>query len=472
MLRLLAIVGVALLGLALLTGCAEEEEEGETATATPTATVVTTPEATPAATATATSGAPTAGLGKLAFVRDGDIWVMDLDSGQERQLTTDGQNWGPQWSADGGWIAFRKRVPVDESETLTELWTMRQDGSDGNLVVQSARVGPIWAPTDNRLTYATDEGALWLMDVESGERRQLLPAGDEVYRVAWSPNGERLAIERWIQGEELTPPPNTTVDQGIWLVNADGSGLTKLYGPYQRDQFGPVAYLGDWSPDGERITFWQGPMISASLRADGAPLHAIAVAGGEPTALADIALVHNDMAAWSPQGDRLAVVEGGGRETWVNKQIVVMGPDGRDRIVLSEAGRADLSPAWSPDGQRIAFTSGEGAGFESAYERYPDILRTRRIWVASGGGSDKLQLTDDPAYADEFSQWSADGGHILFVRQQAEAIGPDGDEPVRAEIWVMKADGGQQRKLLDGLSDNWFGYYGHLSLANLFDWYR
>jgi Tol biopolymer transport system component len=461
--RLLPILGVALLGLGLLTGCAGEEE-GATVTA------VATPEATPGVTATPTA-TPAAGLGKLAFVRDGDIWVLEVDSGQETQLTTDGENWWPQWSAEGEWIAFRKRVLQDEVETLTEVWTMRADGSGATKIADSAQSNIDWSPASARLAYSGEDGALWAVDGDGGNRAQLLPPGDQVYRVAWSPDGKRLAIERWIQGKELTPPPNTTVEQGIWLLNADGSGLAKLYGPYQRSQLGPVAYLGGWSPDSKRLTLWPAAFISASLMADGAPLASLAVEGGEPQEIASFTLLEPGFVAWAPQGDRLAVVEGGGRETWVDKQIVVMQPDGSDRILLSDAGRADLAPAWSPDGERIAFTSGEGSESDTAYENPPEILGTRRIWLASSDGSDKRQLTDDPAYADGFPQWSADGAHILFVRQQAAAINMD-EELAPVEIWLMKADGSEQHKLVGGLSNGWFGYYGFVDWSQLLDWHR
>jgi Tol biopolymer transport system component len=481
--RLLPILGLALLGLGLLTGCAGGEEEGARATATPTAAAVATPkatpspEATPAATATTTPGAtatptatPAAGLGKLAFVRDGNIWVLEVDSGQETQLTTDGQNWWPQWSADGEWIAFRKRGLQGEVETLTEVWVMRADGSGATLVAETARAGPIWAPDDDRLAYATDEGVAWLVDVDSGDRRQLSPPDWEVDRLAWLPDGKGLVLEMLKSQEPATPSPGGWVlDQGLWRVNADGTGLIELYA-WDAEGFATVD-LGTLSPDGRWLTLWQG-LVSASLRADGLPLRIMPASGGEAREIGSFTLLEPGFVAWAPQGDRLAVVEGGGRETWVDKQIVVMQPDGSDRVLLSDAGRADISPAWSPDGQRIAFTSGESSESETAYEKYPELLRTRHIWVASSDGSGKRQLTDDSAYADGFPQWSADGARILFVRQQAEAINMEGDGSTPVEIWLMKADGSEQHKLVDGLSNGWFGYYGFVDWSQLLGWHR
>jgi Tol biopolymer transport system component len=191
--------------------------------------------------------------------------------------------------------------------------------------------------------------------------------------------------------------------------------------------------------------------------------------GGEPQEIASATLLRPGFVAWSPQGDRLAVVEGGGRQTWVNKQIVVMQPDGSDRRLLSDASRADLFPAWSPDGQRIAFTSGEGS---QSMEADPALVRTRRIWVANPDGSDKRQFTDDPAYVDEFPQWSANGSHIMFVRRQAEAIRPEQEPSVPVEIWLMRADGSEQRKVVAGLSGGVLGYYGFVDWSQLLDWHR
>jgi Tol biopolymer transport system component len=430
-----------------------------TATATPAVTARAT--ATPAVTAAPTA-TPSAGLGKLAFVRDGDIWVLDVGSGQERQLTSDGGNKEPRWSPDGRWLAFAKGE-------AGAIWVMREDGSDASLVVESARAGIVWAPGENRLTYATGEGALGLVDVESGEQQEFALSDDEISRFAWLPDGKGLVLELWERQELASPSLPSTLHQGLWRVNTDGSGLVELYSAWDQQTLTEVD-LGTLSPDGRWLTLWEG-FVSASLRADGLPLRVMPATGGEPQEIASATLLRPGFVAWSPQGDRLAVVEGGGRQTWVNKQIVVMQPDGSDRRLLSDASRADLFPAWSPDGQRIAFTSGEGNLFENADENYPQILGTRRIWVANADGSDKRQLTDDPAYADEFPRWSADGAHIMFVRQQGEAIRPESDVPILAEVWLMEADGSEQRKVTDGLSGG-FGYYGFVDWSQALDWHR
>lgn len=59
----------------------------------------------------AASAAPVAAapIGKIAFVRDGDIWIMDSDGGGQRQLTNYGDAHSPFWSPDSNHIVFFKK---------------------------------------------------------------------------------------------------------------------------------------------------------------------------------------------------------------------------------------------------------------------------------------------------------------------------------------------------------------------------
>ncbi len=250
-----------------------------------------------------------ASLGKLAYVRDGDVWVVDLDSGHERRLTSEGQNRRPRWSSDGQWLAVTKCETVDPTSSCGGLWVMRADGSEAHWVDEGVFLYE-WSPTEGRLAYGK-EGGLWVTDAAGSHQEQIVPPDYGVQALAWAPDGLRLTFEGWQEEPGATPPPNTTGEQGLWLVNPDGSGLTKLYAPYERSNLGPVSYLGSWSRDGLYLAFWQGPTISASLKADGAPLYAMEVAGGEPQLLAGSlspfeggVLCHDAFVSWSPAGLR------------------------------------------------------------------------------------------------------------------------------------------------------------------------
>ena len=73
------------------------------------------PTAGPPATASPTTVGT--GLGKVAYVLDGDIYNVDLASGSPQRLTTDGTNASPLWSPSGDWLIFRR---------LSSYWVTRR----------------------------------------------------------------------------------------------------------------------------------------------------------------------------------------------------------------------------------------------------------------------------------------------------------------------------------------------------------
>ena len=64
-------------------------------------------------------------VGKLAFVRDGSIWAMDLPDGQPRQITRSGNDHQPRWSPSGRWLAYAYG---------SLLWVVRDDGSQAHAI--------------------------------------------------------------------------------------------------------------------------------------------------------------------------------------------------------------------------------------------------------------------------------------------------------------------------------------------------
>jgi hypothetical protein len=98
-------------------------------------------------------------------------------------------------------------------------------------------------------------------------------------------------------------------------------------------------------------------------------------------------------------------------------------------------------------------------------------MAQRKIWVMDQLGANKRQLTADPAYRDEFPQWSADGSQILFARL---------DTQDRWSLWMIPSSGGAPREVVADVSPNilgstapaWFGYYGLVAWHDVMAWWR
>jgi dipeptidyl aminopeptidase/acylaminoacyl peptidase len=230
-----------------------------------------------------------------------------------------------------------------------------------------------------------------------------------------------------------------------------------------------------WTRDG-RILFWRDPDFSGSAISDGLELSAIPAAGGVITKLGVSTLIHDDVLAFSPKGDKLAIGAGDGREDWQGKRIAVTDPERWKPSYLTDDKTSAVSPSWSPDGERFAYSAapgpteryGVGGGDEAR-----QLLAKRRIWLRNLTTMDApTTLTADSRYRDEKPLWSADGKHILFCRMDASD---------RVTLWLMGAAGEDPAQVAGplysdpgdlGVDETWFGYYGYIHWGRMFDWLR
>jgi len=459
-----AIAGVALLAWGVLATSGGDGEDANTPAASGPAGLVSSESP-----ASADSSDRLISLGKIAHTRDGDLWVVDLDTGEERLLLESSVMHGegsaihsPKWSPDGKWIAYggdrKGGGPFFQLEVIAVTGSAELSSVGGPIVD-----GPVafweWSPTANVLAYqmANDNSiGIWEPGVQ---RTQLLGPDSQRGRFVWSPDGRRLAI-----GTIEQPEPEPTTRDRLYVYDLETGVLRAL--PTDGVAF---PRLHSWSPGGNWLLVW-AVTISASLNADGQPLFAVPLSGGPPQRLAESSLLYQSFAAWSPQGELAAYVEGNNRSTTANKYIVVRRPDDNRLVGLTPAKtQAAINPDWGPDSANVAYVS-TSTGEEEAASPSAEALRTRRIWTVLSNGTGQRQLTDDDGYADDRPLWSRDGSQILFARLRASEIG--GESPAEAELWLMRADGSDQRKLADLGDIAWFGSFGSIDWSQTFDWYR
>lgn len=301
--------------------------------------------------------------GAIAYVANGDAWLIRGESGHKRPLTRGGRLDGRVFdlSTDGRQLLY-SIVPTASAGLLNELWVL-----DTEVVNQTPwRLGvsnvhwAAWAPTGNRFAYATavlSQGVpgwranndLSLVDLSSLEITQVLtPTTSFIYSWwgeiwAWAPDGQRLAYS-----------------------HADAVGIVELEAPVRRalSTFPPFYTHGDWvwlpemswSPDGTRIaaTVHQGDEETASFA-----LFLLDAQGGTTVRIAE------DVGpfaapAWAPSGGLLAFGErqpgeGGGyvprvlvADDW--SQRLLVGSD--DNIVATHA-----ELGWSPSSESLVWSS-------------------------------------------------------------------------------------------------------------------
>ncbi|HHW41798.1 MAG TPA: hypothetical protein GXX19_11765 [Syntrophomonadaceae bacterium] len=414
-------------------------------------------------TASGMDGMPPAG--RVAWVAEGKLWVKDLPDGRARQLAAGENISRPAWSPTGRWLLFRRGE---------DLWLVGLRDERPHLVTR--KVGQFsWSSSADVFAFTTAGDELLAGSPESEKPRVLVKRepGVDLGRIAWSPDG------KWVAFEKQKIEPGTSPSAGIWKVEVAAGTVKRVYNTgLSQDEverrFGSVPRLAGWSPDGQMVVFWLGP-LSASIEADGLPLY-LAPAGGceepqplagnEPDSWENAVLVRLDSLAAGASRDRLAFIFGGGRETWTNKRLAVYNIRTGKLIPITGRDQAVVNAVWSPDEKLLVYSAGPEikSAEREAYDRWARrALAGRRLWAVDVDGGRARQFTNDTAYRDERPLFSADGRHILFVRLDGENC---------ASLWLVRPDGSGLRQVVEKIGpltgEFTFGYYGAVAWEDMF----
>jgi Tol biopolymer transport system component len=219
---------------------------------------------------------------------------------------------------------------------------------------------------------------LWAASLEQGRAlasppRPLTTGTARANRPAFSPDGARIAFDRW--------QPGTNPD--IWVMDRDGRSAA----PVTTDP--GVDTTPSWTPQGDRIVF-------LSTRSGTAEAWSVGLDGAGERRLASLS-PDVQFLKLSPDGTRLAFdVKGerGGTRIWI------AAADGSGAHPLTAEEDALAYPVWSPDGSRLAAQGRRGDDV--------DVV----VLPVAGGARRRVTSTPGQCWA---SAWSRDGRDVIFA---------------------------------------------------------
>lgn len=153
-----------------------------------------------------------------------ELWVLSLADGEAVRLA---EGVSGKWSPDGSALLYRTSGPGQL------MWFSFRNDETNPVAPELDRIGSFdWSPDGRQVAFSRYDGNsfnLYTAEIAGGSPRQLAPELSGVSRVSWSPDGARLAFSN---NETNTTPPE------VYVVNADGSGLTNLSNtPLETDEF-------------------------------------------------------------------------------------------------------------------------------------------------------------------------------------------------------------------------------------------
>lgn len=151
-----------------------------------------------------------------------------------------------------------------------------------------------------------------------------------------------------------------------------------------------------WSPDGRRLAFVQGD------RRGNTDILVLDLTTNRVRRLTDGKGINTEP-TWNPNGTQLAFTsdrEGGGPERGQGPQIFLMQDDGSNLRRLTHEGTYNASPAWSPNGAMVAYTS----RFEGKFDLFVYKLGEGKAYQITTG----VSTSESPA-------WSPDERRLVFT---------------------------------------------------------
>jgi tricorn protease len=227
------------------------------------------------------------------------------------------------------------------------------------------------------------------------------PSSDHQGRIVYELNGELQVLD--VKTGRSTALAISVPDDGLWK---------------RPSRIAAAGQIEDWdlSPKGERALF--------TARGD---IFTVPIEKGPVRNLTHSPGAHDKMAAWSPDGSKIAFLsdKSGEEELWVVAQDGSSAPE-----QLTRGGHAQrYAPAWAPDGKRIAFADKDG----KLYVFTMDDRKLSQVAAATRG-----QIRD---YV-----WSPRGNYLAWSANSPNNL---------SALYVWAARDNQIRKVTDDLFNSY-----------------
>ena len=304
--------------------------------------------------------------------------IRDLSTGQETRLGTDATRAsGPRWSPDGQMVAFFGRVGDSSGVAVAN--------SDGSAIRFVASV--------------------------SGTNHVLPSMGE---RVAWSPDGRRLAFVSSTPGPEEDANGDPMVITRYSYKPTASEGLTRF-------------------DDNRRLHIFVADLSTRQVKQ------------------VTLGNYYEHSIQWSPDGKEIAFISNHGADPdrVFNYDVFAVNVASGSIRQITNTKNAEYQPVWSPDGRTIAYL-----GTKRELTSSETTMEDTHVWIMNADGSNRRELGQAIDNRQRAPRWAPDGKAIYTIVQVRGSshlyrVPVDGSKPTvvigeegSVESWTLTPNGG------------------------------
>jgi TolB protein len=268
------------------------------------------------------------------------VYVMHPDGTRRRAIVKPlrGTSYSaPRWSPEG------KRIVYAAGRASGQLYVMRADGTRARRVTHDRwdYNYPAWSPTGRRIAFYRERGngsgyGIWAMNVNGTDPRRLTDIPSDT-SPTWSPDGSMIAFQRFVAG----------IGIAVWLMDADGGNQRQLTMPHTTSSREQNDWRPDWSPNGDWIVFERQFYERECDPNDCARTSDIFVTRSDGTSLRRLTKSGNNREPrWSPDGRRIVFASTRARKQRDFGDIYVMNANGTGQTRLTKGFFSSDQPDW------------------------------------------------------------------------------------------------------------------------------
>lgn len=252
--------------------------------------------------------------------------------------------------------------------------------SEENKSVDEYAISPDFTQAVFTVQNDSSSNEIWLLDLETLMNTKLTDCADAICSgLVWSPNSQRIVYER------MSLDGNTSGLPTLWWLDVTTADAQAVFQDSQLPGGNPR-----WSPNGEWLSY---------ATPEGIRLYNLE--NGETRLIENLL---GAAAMWSPNSKVILLRDVVIRNDQFVTELFVYGVESQTLVNVNPgAGFENTLAAWSPDGEQIAVV-----------RRDLSIPRGDQIWLMNADGSNARMVTNDADALHGSLNWSPDGNYVLY----------------------------------------------------------